>query len=681
MTSLGIGSPVGSRRRESNVELHRLCQEAVSQPCDGACDATTADAPRTETEPGREAAAGQARQPTPTDAATAGQARQPTPIGAAAVGWVAARTGWKVHNRGKRRERSSVAAIIQLLGHPGIYRQQEERSRIRGHKAWSMLAVLVLSERPQSRQGLARMLFPQAGDAAAALRWVLSELRRGLGADAVIAGDPVTLELSAGTVIDVRQVLSGQAAGDGELLAGMHLADCPEFELWLSHQRERVSLATHAALRAAIGAQLGARRPVEAVRLARRLVTLAPLEERHHVLLVSSLARAGDRAGARSAASACARLFVEELGVDPSPRVAQAVRAPAGGPTLLPDGRRLTARLEIEAGKAVAAAGAAADGLERLRLAVKLADDLGDPVIRGEAFVAFGATVVHTVALTEREGVAALRQARDLARASGDRSTAASAARELAFVATGARRGAGELLRQARELAADDDGKLSATLGVEAIALVDSGKFGAATRRLRRSIELAERAGEPRKVVWSLTQLARASLAAGDPDTARASAERAQVLVAEQRWTAFLPFVQTVSAELDLREDRLDSAGELLSCAWTTAVQLADPCWLAITGRGLGLLAARQGDVTAAMRWLDSAYHQTNDLPPQVCRWIDAATIDTISDVATTHRLPRAMASVAELEALAHLARMPLYAARARAYRARLNARADNRRP
>jgi DNA-binding SARP family transcriptional activator len=570
-----------------------------------------------------------------------------------------------------------VAAIIQLLGRPGIHRQQADGGRPRGHKAWSLLAVLALSERPLSRQSLARMLFPQAGDAAAALRWVLSELRRGLGPDAVIAGDPVTLELSAGTVIDVRQVLSGQTAGDGELLAGIHLPDCPDFEVWLSHQRERVSLATQAALRAEISAQLGARRPREAVRLAHRLVALAPLEERHHVLLVSSLARAG----ARSAVSDCARLFAEELGVDPSPRVAQAVRAPAGGPTLLPDGRRLTARLEIEAGKAVAAAGAAADGLERLRLAVRLADDLGDPVVRGEAFVALGATVVHTVALTEREGVAALRQGRDLARASGDRSTAASAARELAFVATGARRGAGALLRQARELAADDDGKLSATLGVEAIALVDSGRFGAATRRLRRSIELAERAGEPRKVVWSLTQLARASLAAGDPDTARAGAERAQMLVAEQRWTAFLPFVQTVSAELDLREGRLDSAGELLSCAWTTAVQLADPCWLAITGRGLGLLAAQQGDVTAAMRWLDSAYHRTSDLPPQVCRWIDAATIDTICDVATTHRLPRAMASVAELEALAHLARMPWYAARARTYRARLDGRADSRRP
>jgi hypothetical protein len=40
--------------------------------------------------------------------------------------------------------------------------------------------------------------------------------------------------------------------------------------------------------------------------------------------------------------------------------------------------------------------------------------------------------------------------------------------------------------------------------------------------------------------------------------------------------------------------------------------------------------------------------------------------------VATTHRLPRAAAAIAELEALAHHARMPRYVARARAYRSRL---------
>lgn len=568
-----------------------------------------------------------------------------------------------------------MATVIQLLGRPAIRQPGGRGSRPRGRKTWALLAMVSLSERPIARYQLIRMLFPEADDGPAALRWALSELRRALRPDAAIDGDPVALELTAGAVVDARSVLSGQVDADsevGELLAGLALPDCPEFELWLAHQRERVAGASQAALRSAIGARLGQRRPAEAVRLARQLVRLAPLDERHHVLLVSSLAGAGDRIGAHAAVGACAALFARELGVRPSPRVALAALAPAGGLTLLPDGRRLQARLEVEAGKAALAAGAVADGLERLRVAVALADGLDDQAIQGEASAALGAAMVHSVALTEATGVAALHRAAELARAAADRSTAATVSRELGFVAAGARADSGPLLRQARELAAGDDGRLSAVLGIDAMALADSGRFGAAAQRFRRSIELAERADEPRKAAWSLTMLARSELIAGELAAARTDIDRALALVTAERWTAYLPLVLAVSAELDLHENRLDAAGERLTCAWMTATRLADPCWLAVTGRGLGLLAARRGNVAEAMQWLDGAYHQTGDLPPLVCRWIDAATLDAICDVATANGLPRAGAAVAELAGLGERARMPAYAARARGYRSHL---------
>jgi hypothetical protein len=436
-----------------------------------------------------------------------------------------------------------------------------------------------------------------------------------------------------------------------------------------------VAGALQSALRSAIGARLGQRRPQEAVRLARQLVGLAPLEERHHVLLVRSLAGAGDRIGAHAAVGACAALFARELGVRPSPRVALAALVPPGGVTLLPDGRRLQTRLEVEAGKAALAAGAITDGLERLRLAVALADGLDDRGIQGEASAALGAAMVHSVALTEATGVATLRRAAELARAAGDRSTAATASRELGFVAAGARGNSDGLLRQARELAAGDDARLSAVLGIEALESTDSGRLGAAVQRYRRSIELAERADEPRKAAWSMTMLARAELTGGELAAARTDIDQALALVTAERWTAFLPLVLAVSAELDLHENRLDSAGEQLACAWTTATRLADPCWLSVTGRGLGLLAARRGNVAEAMQWLDGAYHQTSDVPPLVCRWIDAATLDAICDVATTNALPRAAAAVAELAALSEQARMPGYTAQAHVYRSRLGGR------
>ncbi|MET3425904.1 DNA-binding SARP family transcriptional activator [Actinoplanes tereljensis] len=564
-----------------------------------------------------------------------------------------------------------MGATIQLLGRPGIHRPGEQGPRPRGRKTWALLALASLSERPVPRHELVRMLFPDAGDAPAALRWSLSELRRGLRPDARIDGDPVALDLGRDTVVDAQQVLAGQADLDaGELLAGIDLTDCPEFDLWLSHQRERMAAALRASLRAAIDTRLAGHRPAEAVPLARRLVQLAPLEEQNHELLVRALAATGDRITAHAAASACAALFARELGVRPSPRVAAAGNA-AWGLTVLPDGRRLLARLEVEAGKAALAAGATADGLERLRSAAAMAGELGDERVQGEAQAALGAAMVHSVALTEPAGVAALRRAAELARSTGDRATAATAGRELAFVALGSRAAAGSaLLRAARELAGDDDGKLSAVLGVEAFALTDSGRAGPAAERFRRSIELADRAGEPRKAAWSLALLARGELIAGDLAAARDDIDRAMALVTAERWTAFQPFVLAIAAELDLHEGRLDEAGQRLAAAWTTAVRLGDPCWLSVTGRGLGLLAARRGNPAEAIRWLDGAYHRTTDRPPLICRWMDAATLDSICDVATAFRLPRARAAVAELASLGARARLPIYAARARAYQA-----------
>ncbi|GIE03207.1 hypothetical protein Adu01nite_45570 [Paractinoplanes durhamensis] len=570
-----------------------------------------------------------------------------------------------------------MGATIQLLGRPGIHRPGGPGPRPRGRKTWALLALASLSERPVPRHRLARMLFPDAEDAPAALRWSLSELRRGLRPDARIDGDPIALDLEIGTVVDAQLVLSGADplsfdAEAGDLLAGIDLADCPEFDFWLSEQRERVRAAMRSTLRAAIGARLGEGRPAEAVPLARRLVRLAPLEEQSHELLVRAWAASGDRLAAHAAAAACTALFRRELGVQPSPRVAQAFAT--GGLTLLPDGRRLMVRLEVEAGKAALAAGAAADGLERLRSAVAMAVELGEARLEGEAQAALGAALVHAVALTEPAGVAALRRAAELARAAGDRETAATAGRELAFVAVGARDGGGgALLRAARELAGDDDGKLSAVLGVEAFALADSGRAGPAAARFGRSVELADRAGEPRKAAWSLTLLARAELTGGDLAAARDHIGLARDLVSAERWTAFRPMVLAVAAELDLHEGRLDDAGQQLAAAWTTAVRLADPCWLSVTGRGLGMLAARRGNPAEAMQWLDGAYHRTTDRPPLICRWMDAATLDAICDVATAFRLPRAEAAVAELTALSTKARLPGYAAKARHYRSLLS--------
>src|ERR1700730_2636189 len=122
-----------------------------------------------------------------------------------------------------------MGAVIQLIGRPAIHRDDGRDLRLRGKKTWAVLALVALSDRPVARQQLVRMLFSEAGDPLGALRWALSEGRRGVGDGACVGGDPVALQLPADTVVDARRVLAGgrreavNEAENGEVLEGF----CP----------------------------------------------------------------------------------------------------------------------------------------------------------------------------------------------------------------------------------------------------------------------------------------------------------------------------------------------------------------------------------------------------------------------------------------------------------------------
>ena len=98
---------------------------------------------------------------------------------------------------------------ISLLGSPTVRRDGVPVAPPRGHKAWALLAYLVLSEAPVSRTRAAALLFPDAHDPLAALRWNLHELRRLLGAESGLRGDPITVHLAPTDVLDVAVVRSG----------------------------------------------------------------------------------------------------------------------------------------------------------------------------------------------------------------------------------------------------------------------------------------------------------------------------------------------------------------------------------------------------------------------------------------------------------------------------------------
>jgi DNA-binding SARP family transcriptional activator len=225
---------------------------------------------------------------------------------------------------------------IRLLGPPAIERDGRPSRPPRGRKAWALLSYLLLADRPPSRRHLADLLFADADDPLGALRWTLAELRRALGAPGAFTGDPIVCRLGGDVTVDVHLVTTDQDGPGalldlgGELLDGVRLAACLEFESWLLVARHRLAAAAEARLRQAAAALLVAGRAGEAVPYAARAVARNPLEEGNHELLVRSLAVAGDRAAALRQVAVCEDILRRELGMPVSPALREAAAVGPG---------------------------------------------------------------------------------------------------------------------------------------------------------------------------------------------------------------------------------------------------------------------------------------------------------------------------------------------------------------
>jgi DNA-binding SARP family transcriptional activator len=523
---------------------------------------------------------------------------------------------------------------IRLLGPPAIERDGRPAVPPRGRKAWALLGYLLLAERPPGRQRLAEMFFGHADDPLGALRWTLAELRRSLGLPDALGGDPVNTSLGADVTVDVH-LLEHQPADpaalldiDGDLLEGLYLNLCPEFESWLSIERRRVSAAVEARLHHFAVALLAAGRPDEAVAYASRTVLRNPFEEGNHELLVRSLAMTGDRTAALRQVARCEDMLRQELGVEASPSLREAATVGPGSPSVPPMSGAAAAVSQLEAGRAAIAAGAVDAGVQCLRRAVADAAGHADAALHARALAALGGALVHAVRGRDEEGAVILHEAVQLAVSAGDRVTAVTAHRELGFVEVqaGRRSTAAEWLGKAQALAETDE-ELAAILGVRGMNCSDMGDYPAAFGYLAESVERAHRCADDRQRAWSLSLLARAHLLRADRRQAAAALATSLELVHAQRWIAFLPWPQTLRAELDLYAGDTGRAADSLEQAWVMACQLNDPCWEGMAARGLGLLHAGRGDHHTAVRWLTEATSRCNRVPDRY-QWISAYVLD-----------------------------------------------------
>jgi DNA-binding SARP family transcriptional activator len=258
---------------------------------------------------------------------------------------------------------------IRLLGRPEIVRDEAPAVAPRGHKAWAVLAYVILAERPVARAQLAELVFGDADDPRGALRWTLAQLRRALGVSDALRADPLELQLPADAFVDALSLSGGAADVElarGELLEGVTPNAGAIFDAWLLVERRRLTGLCEAVLREAALSALAAGKPRDGAALASRALALNEFDETAHELLVRCLARAGEVGAARHHVTACEVLFRRELGRVPDPRVRHAADADAArGPG--PVGDRMAALGQLKAGRAAVDAGATDPGVACLR--------------------------------------------------------------------------------------------------------------------------------------------------------------------------------------------------------------------------------------------------------------------------------------------------------------------------
>lgn len=565
---------------------------------------------------------------------------------------------------------------IQLLGPPNVERLGRT-AQPRGRKTWGLLAYLVLNKTSVSRQSVSRMLFPDADDPLGALRWALSDLRRLLGDQITVEGDPLRLSLPATTTIDTEVLSKGSwveavsLPGLGrDLIEGLTFPASPIFEFWLDSERRHLAVASESVLREAAQSSLADGEPATASDYASRLVGINPYDENHHVLLIASLSNLGDRDGAARHLEYATALFRRELGVNPSPVLRLAATAPQ-----ISEGRRdarpaVLARLD--AGQAAISAGALETGLATLRQAVGAARRLGDRALLARALVALGSTLVHAARGTDEEGAAALYEARSLSENLEDTSLAAKAAREMAWVEFLRARyeRAFDLLDEASRLAVADESELAWIDLIRGGCHTDAGDYGEALPHLRSAIERAERAGAVQPGALAAAHLGRWHLLRGELEPAR-TALRRSLEIAREGWTAFVAWPESLIADADLRVGDVDAAAAGFEHAYALGCQIGDPCWESIAARGLGLVAAARGDIPTALEWLESAPRRCRRLP-DAWLWVEGYGLEALCRVAVEHRAPSAPRWIDELEALTARAGMRELLARARMHRASL---------
>ena len=222
---------------------------------------------------------------------------------------------------------------VRLFGFVQVERDGVPVGGFESEKALALLGYLALQCRPVARRHLAGLLWGEKSETRALsnLRRVLHNLTRLLPGCLEVTRHTVEFLPSEHCRTDVGQFEALTATGRpadlaeairlyrADLMEGMSLPGCPEFELWLVGEREFWRQRVIQSLQTLIDYHRRRGDDEQGILFASRLLALAPWREEGHRQLMRFLARSGRHAAALAQYETCRRILQKELGVPPSP--------------------------------------------------------------------------------------------------------------------------------------------------------------------------------------------------------------------------------------------------------------------------------------------------------------------------------------------------------------------------
>jgi DNA-binding SARP family transcriptional activator len=228
---------------------------------------------------------------------------------------------------GGEQEISVARLELHLLGPPQVTIGGTPLA-LDAHKPLALLFYLAVTGQAHRRDALATIFWPEQdqSSARAYLRRALWSLKK-LGLEPWLDPERESVALKGGRWLDVVAFHDALASGRtgtavdlyrGDFLTGFTLPDSPAFDEWQFHETERYRSAAAAALTGLVSVHEQQAEFTAAIEYARRLVALDPLQEESHRLLMRLYSYDGQRAAALRQYETCARLLMDELGVEPS---------------------------------------------------------------------------------------------------------------------------------------------------------------------------------------------------------------------------------------------------------------------------------------------------------------------------------------------------------------------------